>query len=162
MKLFLSVVLGFLLLVWPHAALAADSPATRATLRALSSVKVAVEPIGADVERDGLTASQLADDVEVRVRQEGIRVSDVADGYLDVTITALKQPDGGYLFGIDVEFKQPVSLLRISDTGRGGSTWSTGTVGLAGLANFPGRVRQLLRERVDAFITAYQSVNPKS
>jgi hypothetical protein len=53
---------------------AMDTEDTRATLRGVEGVLVVVEDLGDDVEQAGLTRQQLQTDVELRVRQAGIRV----------------------------------------------------------------------------------------
>src|SRR5213595_3453452 len=51
---------------------AADTEATRATLRGLRGVGVLVEPLDPDVERAGLTTLQLQTAVEGQLRKAGI------------------------------------------------------------------------------------------
>src|SRR5262249_21610567 len=67
-------VLCALLALFGTTSWAADSPSDRATLRGLPGVHVIVEPLEPDIESLGLTKTQLQTDVELRLRQHGLRV----------------------------------------------------------------------------------------
>ena len=58
----------------PRAFAIGDSEYSRPTLRGLNSVFVLVEEVDPEIERDGLTASQIKTDVELKLRLAGIKV----------------------------------------------------------------------------------------
>src|SRR4030042_2688226 len=134
------IVLAFFVLFLTAPAWAADSPSARATLKGITEIKVVVEKLPPDVEEDGLTVSQLQTDIELRLRQSGIKVVPSAEPYLYVNVNTSKSKTVGlYAFRMDVEFKQSVSLIRNPAILYGSATtWSTGGVGTIGT--------QLLRE----------------
>ena len=94
----------------------------RETLRGLKGVQVVVEDMDPDVERDGLTKSQLQTDVELRLRKAGIQVLKEEERratpgrpYLYVAVTTLKDRDGlSYAFAINVDLEQKVALLTVA------------------------------------------------
>ena len=89
--------------------LAGDSPFERATLAGLNGVHVLVEGMNPDVERDGLAKSTMQTDVELRLRQVGIRVLTgteqlLAPGrpYLYLRVSTLKDREGFYAIAIEL------------------------------------------------------------
>ena len=67
------------------------------SLQGIKSVRVVIERLATDVERDGLTLSQVRTDVELALRQAGLRVqspenADTAPGnpYLYVNLMTTK------------------------------------------------------------------------
>ena len=68
----------------------------RETLKGLGPIRVVVEELGSDAERDGLTQRMLQTAVELRLRQNGIPLEeDVALPYLYVNVSALEDDEGG-------------------------------------------------------------------
>lgn len=147
---------------------AGDFEWTRATLRGLPGVEVVMEALAPEVEQAGLTKQQLQTDVELRLRQGGIRVltdeeRSKAMGrpwlYIQVTVALVRQL-GIAIYNINVELRQAVSLAT-GEVAPGASTWSVEALGGVALNDLP-RVRESARDQVDAFINAYLSVNPRS
>ena len=62
------------LLVAATAATALDTQGTRETLRGLEGVEVLVENLSPEVERDGIDKTTIKTDVELKLRQTGIKV----------------------------------------------------------------------------------------
>jgi hypothetical protein len=134
----------------------------RATLKGITEVQVVVETIDPEVERHGLTQSQVQTDLELRLKQSGIKVasSSSASLYVDIQIMrVLVLPL--YAYSLEVAFQQPVRLdrnLRISHASA--PTWSLSDSGVI----MRKRVRELrsrVIEKVDQFINAYLEQNPK-
>ena len=148
--------------------LARDLPGERESLAGLAGVYVSVEPMDPDVEREGLARSTLQTDVELKLRQAGIRVLTeaevfVAPGfphlYLRVgTVRGSEWPL--YAFEILLELRQRVMLARKPTIALDAPTWRTSSVGSVGNKNL-NRVREPVRDQVDAFINAYLAANPK-
>lgn len=146
----------------------ADSTRERETLKGLTGVRVVVERVTADAERDGLLKSALQTDLELRLRQAGIRVSAEAARLkrsarplLYLNIKALKNPVGIYAFCLRLELLQAIRLTRDPTVASAASTWKgTETVGTIGAERLS-ELRSIVRDRVDEFITAYLAVNPK-
>ena len=149
--------------------LARDLPGERASLAGLAGVNVLIEAMDPDVEPEGLERSALQTDVEVKLRQAGVRVltiteSLVAPGspylYLRVTTVQADKVLPLYAVEIHLELNQEVMLARKPEIALVAPTWSTSWVGAAGTKMLD-RVRERVRDRVDEFINAYLAANPK-
>ena len=146
-------------------AFAADEELSRATLCGLKGVYVAVEDLDPEIERDGLTRDQIYSDVESKLRQAGIKVLseeewklEKGSPYLYVNAHIMKVMNGVYIFNITTEFIQEVHLVRNSDIKAPAAIWSAETLGISDHVR---DIRDPARERVDKFISAYLSVNPR-
>jgi hypothetical protein len=140
-------------------ALATDESVERQTLKGIKVVAVQVEPLRPEVEHDGLTQAQVKADVEQRLRESGIQVDDAASATLLVNVNAVLVSQAAPLYAVSatVGFQQDVVVRGLDATA---STWSTGGIAAVGRANLP-MVRDFVRSKVDKFIDAYFSVNPK-
>jgi hypothetical protein len=146
-------------------AFAADEELSRATLRGLKGVYVAVEDLDPEIERDGLTRSQIQTDVKLKLRQAGIKVlseeewkREKGSPYLYVNAHIMKVMNGVYIFNITTEFIQEVHLVRNSDIKAPAAIWSAE---ILGISDHVTEIRDPAKDRVDKFIDAYLSVNPK-
>jgi hypothetical protein len=145
---------------------AGDSPWNRATLRGLPGMAVIVEALTPEVERTGLTRNQLQTDVELRLRQAGIRVltseerfAVVGKPYLSVRVTILLYGERLVIYHIKVELVQYASL-ETGEVAFAAATWDTARLGTLDISNLSyGRDRVI--DEVDEFINAYLSVNPR-
>ena len=160
------VTLVLLILIGGNAH-AQDIEQTRNALRGLSGVYVMPEkPLDEDAVRGGLSKDATRSDVELKLRQAGIRVIsedewERAPGkpYLQVWPKVLKGGVlGGYVYHVSVEFKQHVSLVRTPDIRVFGSTWSVEHMGYTPDLK---DIRDRMKDLVDKFIDAYLSVNLK-
>jgi len=141
---------------------AGDTPQDRATLKGITGVQVVVETIDPEVERHGLTQSQVQTDLELRLTQAGIKVVSSSSASLRVNIQCMRvMLYRVYAYSLEVALQQPVRLdrnLRISHVSA--PTWSLSNSGVIP----PQRVRELrsrVIEQVDQFISAYLKQNPK-
>ena len=150
-------------------ALARERYGERESLAGLGGVYVLVEDMAPDVERNGLTRSTLQTDVEVKLRQAGIRVLTeaeraVAPGspFLYLRVATMKSDGVGlYAVDIDLELNQEVRLTRNPAITSLARTWSAGGwVGIIGSRNLS-RVRDTVRDAVDQFLNDYLAANPK-
>src|SRR5262245_50071404 len=96
-----------LLLVTSTGAQGVDTEEDRASLRGLHGVRVVVEAMEPNIERDGLTRQQILTDVELRLRKSGIRVltreeRQRAPGqpWLYVRVSTRQSPHGLYAVSI--------------------------------------------------------------
>ena len=83
-----------------------------ATLKGITTLKVLVESMSPDVERDGLTKDQIQTDVEARLRHAGIAASAQAKERLYVNVSTLPVRRGLYSYSVLVMVQQSVSLVR--------------------------------------------------
>ncbi len=161
------VISAFILaLVSPAAA--QDTKSERATLAGLTGVYVLVEAMTPDAERDGLARSTLQTDVELKLRQAGIRVlsenefTEVPRSpmlYLRVS-TFRRSELSVSAFHIKLEVAQVVRLVRDPTITLPAATWEINRLGLVGSDKLS-KVRENVRDAVDQFINAYLAANPK-
>jgi hypothetical protein len=140
-------------------AVATDEPVERQTLKGIKVIAVQVDALRPELERDGLTQAQIKTDVEQRLRQSGIQVNDGASATLLVNVSAVLvgQAAPFYAVSAQVGFEQDVVVRGLDATA---CTWSIGGIAAVSRANLP-MVRDFVRGKVDTFIDAYFSVNPK-
>lgn len=150
--------------------LAQDTLIARATLGGLAGVRVAVEPIDSEAEKDGFARYALQADVELRLQQGGIRVLTETERlrmpgspvlYLRAKTFTHGEIEGLYAYCIDLELGQTVRLSRDPTVSSWPPTWrSPGALGVAGARNLAS-VRNAVQDMVDQFINAYLAANPK-
>ncbi len=130
----------------------------RETLRGLGPIRVVVEELCSDAERDGLTQRMLQTAVELRLRQNGIPLEeDVALPYLYVNVSALED-DELYAFAVLVVLKQRASLSNGLTVYA--ATWNTGRIGIGMVGRDNLRnVRESVLEKVNEFSNDYLAVN---
>jgi hypothetical protein len=133
-------------------------------LRGLAAVTVKVERLRAEIEQDGLFASTLQDDVEMKLRLAGIKVlseeqclenPDCPHFYLFVD--AFKHSEG-YIYRIQVSLREPVTVTRtrtkiIATTMRIRDE--------LGITPYLSEIRGEAQDLVDEFIKAWESANRK-
>lgn len=138
-----------------------------ASLRNLAGIGVIVEAMAPDVERDGLTSSQLKADVEFRLRQAGIQILTMAEEQhtpeapsLYLQVNAMKSDLLSYAVTISVSLRQWMVLKHDSEVQILAPTWGTSAVAVVGEKRL-WKVRGYVVDEVDKFISAYQIMNPK-
>lgn len=137
-------------------------------LTGLIGASVSVGNMNPEAEKDGLAKSTIQTDVELRLRQAGIRVLDYLewkatpgepDLFLSIGTTKLK---GGMMYGYSIQLSlfERVRLARDPNKTVTAITWDTESGG-----NIPterlSELRTVVRDMVDEFINAYLAANPK-
>lgn len=144
---------------------------TRATLKGLTGMAVAVEGLSADAEKAGVTRARVRTEVELRLRQAGIRVLETqseqseAPGTpcltVNLNVLAASLADQPPLvFSVLVELKQRCVLERDAGTTAMATTWKTGCVFRGGVLRE--QASEVVGEMVDDFLNDYLAVNPKA
>jgi hypothetical protein len=161
------VSLVFTTLYFSSFAMASDAKYNRASLRGVEAVYVKVEGLTPEIQKDGLTETLIRREVESRLRTAGIRILS-KDKWLDVmgsphlylNINCLKlRETKEYIYSIRIAFRQNVYPEREAILILGATTWSAG--GILGITYRFDKIRTSVKGRVDEFIKAYLSVNPK-
>ncbi len=126
-----------------------------------------------DARQKGLWETQLRTDVELKLRQAGIRVLTKEEVthtlglpfvYVNVNTIPLQSssPSSQYAFALNVELMQTICLGRSPSGLTIGRTWDAvglfGTVGGNDLGEY---VRTRVRDLTDQFINAYLAANSK-
>ncbi len=148
--------------------LALDSEMNRATLKGLRGVRVLVEDLAPEVEREGLLKDQVQKSIEERLRQAGIRILTLEETaktpgepylYVNLNISFAK---GGEIcsYSVDAALIQNVTLVRSPRQTTYAVTWSTGGVGLIAKKSLS-ELKESVEEIADIFAKAFLSVNPK-
>ena len=132
------------------------------SLIGLAELNVVIEDLDDNAKVGGLTVSQLQTDVELRLRQAGLRVNTTALEFLHVRVTALGPTAAGEVaWKVDVELQQPVIIMRTKEATTG-TTWDASSIALSSSPSFiPSNVRGKVRDFVDAFLNDWLSVNAK-
>jgi hypothetical protein len=146
---------------------ASDAKYNRASLRGVEGVYVKVEGLTPQMEKEGLKESVIRKDVESALRTAGIRtvskakwVDMMGSPHLYVNINCLNlEETKEYIYSIRIAFRQNVYPEREPILILGATTWSVG--GVIGITQSIDKIRASLKSRVDEFIKAYLSVNPK-
>lgn len=170
MKHSLTMTLAVLVSLGVAAAARGATEVEKQSLAGLSGVRVMVEQIDLDAERDGLTRTGLQTDVELWLRQAGIRVLTEEEWkrtpgrpWLHLWVTTHKRVGlyGVYAYSVQLQLYQRVRLDRAPSLIAIGATWvakgGVGTVGETKLRT----VRENVRDLVDQFINDYLAANPK-
>ena len=132
------------------------------SLIGLAELNVVIEDLDDNAKVGGLTVSQLQTDVELRLRQAGLRVNTTALEFLHVRVTALGPTAAGEVaWKVDVELQQPVIIVRTKEATTG-TTWDASSIALSSSPSFiPSNVRGKVRDFVDAFLDDWLSMNAK-
>ncbi len=162
-----------LLMILPGMVCGVDTEISRKTIKGLKGVRVQVAPIEPEIEKAGLTRSQIRTDVELKLRLTGLNVltpkisakedeSIIEDAWPRIHVYAviLNASSGAsayYVFNIDLELIQLVYLAR-NNKPAWATTWSTGGTGHS---NELEKIRSAIKDSVDVFLNAWLSVNPK-
>ncbi|HZT32542.1 MAG TPA: hypothetical protein VFA33_21820 [Bryobacteraceae bacterium] len=157
----------FLVLLLASPLLADDNEAARWSLRGIEAVDVVIPDLDEAAQNAGITSEQLRTDVELKLRMAGIKVQSdlrIRSGMprLCVGLVMLDDRAGGYSAMITVELEQQVQLVRMPEKGVIlATTWSVLTVATVGSSNAVRYIREGIRDKVDRFVNAYLSANPK-
>ena len=161
MRVLFCLVLAFYVTGGMMVASAQDTPDERETLKGLKGVRVVVEDLKPEVEQAGLTKASIQTDVELKLRLAGIPILTDSDApFLLVDPQILRGSSGIWSFCIKVELGQKVFLSRAPAIGLLASTWSVGSFGHVS-EDTVRTLRDPIKDKVDQFINAYSSVNPR-
>lgn len=136
----------------------------REVLRGLEGVRVLVDRLKPEIERDGLYIDTLQGDVEVKLRIAGIKVLSEEEWlqapgapYLFLVVDALKHKKG-YIFRIELSLREMVTSLRAD----GKNFATTLTVPHEfGKTSYLSDIRDQVNDLADEFVQAWQEANPK-
>lgn len=165
--LLIAIVLDLVIIRMPIFAI--NGKSNLATLQGLNSIGVLVEKLPSEVEKGGLIRNQLQSEVELKLRNAGIRVLTREECshtpgepylYINININITKTESEIYPYNIDAMFIQKVSLLRNPKKISYAVTWSTGGIGSIH-KQLLSQLRDSVNDIVDIFIKNYLNENPK-
>jgi hypothetical protein len=136
------------------------------SLRGIKSIEVLVENINEEAEKDGLKRDQILNDVELRLREHGIKNTPIHEKgkqssqvylYINLNIHKLYKSQI-YIFGLNVELHQMVSLTRAPSITVFAITWDREITGKVG-RSYIHTIREDIIDSVDIFANDFLSVN---
>jgi len=163
--LIMGLAMVFNLLGIKASTFAIDSKLSRESLRGIAGVYVLVEKFSPEEKRAGFSKKQVQTDVELKLRLAGIKVQNKEEHleapgmpHLYVSVDTVSVSQNFFYYVISIEIWQNVSLERNANFNYKAMTWSLDTMGHGKTEH----IRTHLKDKIDVFINAYLSVNPKT
>jgi hypothetical protein len=138
-----------------------DTPTDRATLRGLMALNVVLDPLGPELEGEGLRAADLRARIADRLSKAGITVDQSAKEFLGLHVIALRETKGSYGICLSLGLYQSVFLERDRTVKTATQTWETHSVMVVHPKQVSMAMDSILDQLVDQFIHAFGSANPK-
>jgi hypothetical protein len=147
-----------LLLRTAAAATAQTESREGASLAGWTEIGLVVEALNSEAAALGLSEQQIRSQTELRLRQDGLTISETAGGrlYVHVGLVAGKL---GYSGVVQLQFVQRVTLRNGSRNW--GSTWDRGRVMGGPPGDLRDHVSRLLDDLLDIFINDWLAANPR-
>jgi hypothetical protein len=162
--IFVSVVAWLTLVISTCAFAVTRGGERRAILRGLEGVRVVVERLKPEIERDGLFGSTLQTDAELSLQMAGIKVLSEEEWlktpgapYLYLKVNAF-QCARGYVYNINLTLEEQVKLVR---NGLKVSATTSAIGHQLGITSSLSDIREEARDQVQEFIKAWQEANRK-
>jgi hypothetical protein len=137
-----------------------------ATLRGISSIAVAVDPIAPAAAQAGVTEEMLRGEVAQALKTVAIPV-DAGARHVQLTITVNAVPiettrrsTNGVAYTVAVSVDQEATVKRIGEPARV-ATWRRAGIGVARNAQARDAIRDQLREYLNAFTAAWKAANSR-
>ena len=154
-----------LTLISPFVYAQGDEKSNRETLRGFTGIGLIIDDIAPEIEKNGLKRDQIQKDVEqkliaaeINILTQEEMVKATGRPHLYVKLNIIKPKIEGYVFNIDVEFRQDATLKGNSYILHSVPTWSEASVGITSKLN---DITNSIKDLIDTFLNAYLSVNPK-
>lgn len=159
-------ILGLILCLVDPLIVQAATPSERESLEGLPGVRVLLDDILPEAQKEGLSPDDIRTSVELILRSSGIRIlsqaelaNTVSRPMLMIAITAIRR-DETYGINVAVELFQKVSLVTVPRTMHA-VTWHESTVGSGGSRLMKEWVMNEVESFTKAFANDYLTVNPR-
>jgi len=141
------------------------------SLRGIKEIAVLVDPLSPEIQKAGITAEKIKEEIETRLGQAGIRVytENEAEGpsskiparpYLYINNHSYTlQKDLTYGYALNIFFIQPVQLKRNPKISCLATTWYSGGVGIIRVHKLKNFNQSELAEHIEKFIDDFLAVN---
>jgi hypothetical protein len=141
----------------------------RATLRGLKAVKVVVDPLGPELEREGLDANRFRGSVEQKLRFASIKVDNDVNEFVGLSISFAQagkkvlsiKKGSSFSLTIGLGVYQVAVLTRDMATKTVVETWGAEKTASSSARGLDHEVSNAVDDLVDQFVKAYLSVNPR-
>ncbi len=165
-KLFTTILL--LCLVGLFSSFAFAQELARNTLRGLESIHIMVDELSPEIERYGLLKKTLTKKIATKLNEVGIQnitkeewEKIVDKPVLYVNISTVKTGLGYYVYSMNIQFFQMVSLLRDPSIKKLSMTWRTqGYLGSTRGKNLYATIHSGMEEILNEFVADYLTANP--
>lgn len=165
MKRTISVSLGvWVILAISTCAFAYMKQGEEEVLQGLEAVHIKVERLKAEIEQDGLFASTLQTDLELKLRLAGIKVlseeqylHNPDSPYVYLFVDAFKHSEG-YVYRIQIGLREPVLIIRNRMKAVATTLRIRDELGITAHLS---EIRDEAQDLVDEFIKAWQDANRK-
>ena len=148
-------------------ALASDTSMDRATLRGLKAVKVVLDPLGPELEHEGLDPNRFRISIEQKLRNAGIKVDNDVNEFVGLSVSFaqgarknLFTKKGTFSLSVSLGLYQVAVLTRDMATKTVVETWGVDKTLSASSRDMDRDVSNAVDELADQFVKAYRSVNP--
>jgi hypothetical protein len=155
-----AMVLVFGLGVTVHAF--SNNQYSRATLRGLRSSRILVKVVHHDGKSIESFKAAITEDLETRLRIGRIHIDRNSNNSIQLFITIIEVPKASenFIYLIEISVFQEGRLMRNEKSGiHDVCTWSSG---YHGLCHSMTKIRDNVRDQIDVFIKAHNSVNPRN
>jgi len=140
----------------------------RNTLRGLESMYIMVDDLSPDMENLGLLKKDLVEKIAMKLNEVGIQrltkeewEKIVDKPVLYINISTVKTGLGYYVYSMNIQFFQMVSLLREPSIKKLSMTWRTqGYLGSTRGKNLLNTISSGMDEIIDEFVSDYLTANP--
>jgi hypothetical protein len=129
-------------------------------LHGFDTVGIIIEYLPKILIDNGFTERQLKNDVEIKLRQAKLKVSDKVVPYVYVKVNALES-NGFVAFSISLSLNQSLLLERDKSVSKIAPTWGKSVTGATG-KNYISSVREYIKDITDEFILDYLKANEPS
>ena len=153
------LILPALLFVPLLANAAGDAPIDRATLRGLKAVHVVLDPLSPELEKAGLTQTDLQTRLEERLRKDDVPIDPASSEFLGLRMTAVRGNRGPFAVSFSLGAYQPVQLVRDKNVRSATATWEIETVVMSDPKTLLQAAYESMEELADRFAAAWKSVN---
>ncbi len=154
-----AVVLVFGLGVAAHAF--SNNQYSRETLRGLRSSRIFVKVVDYDGKSIEPLKSAITEDLENRLRTGGIHIDRSSNNSIQLFLSIIEVPKASenFIYVVEIAVFQEGQLMRNERAGiHDVCTWSSG---YHGLRHSMTKIRDNVKEQIDVFINAHNSVNPR-
>lgn len=140
---------------------ASDTDMDRATLRGLKAVKVVIDPLQPELQKEGFTPNELRAQIEQRLHTAGIPVDQNAKEFLGLTVKSMRAKKSPVVILFTLGFYQVAELAREKGLKTVAETWGVQDAMMVQSKMLNQVSRTAIDNLVEQFINAYSSVNPK-
>jgi len=140
---------------------AGDSALDRGTLRGVRAINVVIDPLGTQLEGNGLSRDMLRARIEARLQQAGIAVDPKAVEFLGLRVDSVLARKGPQGLCLSLGFYQRVVLARDQSIRTATQTWDVSTMLLVAPKPMMEAALNTAEQLADQFVIAYQSANPR-